>query len=34
LKKFSRSFYTLMEKYEGSLPERTIKMIPIISRNN
>ena len=33
-KKFSRSFYTLMEKYEGSLPERTIKMIPIISRNN
>ena len=34
LEQFSRSFYTLMKKYEGSLPERTIKMIPIISRNN
>lgn len=34
LEQFSRSFYTLMEKHEGILPERTIKMIPIISRYN
>lgn len=34
LEQFSRSFYTLMENRELILPERTIKMIPIISRYN
>ncbi len=34
LEKFSSNFYTLMDQYEGELPEKTKKMIPVMLENN
>ncbi|MEK9602975.1 MAG: acyl carrier protein phosphodiesterase [Flavobacteriaceae bacterium] len=34
LEDFSHQFYSLMKRYEGHLPEKVKKMIPIISHHN
>ena len=34
LEEFSRQFYRMMEKYSGSLPDKTKKILPVMSKYN